>query len=172
MMKRNGFRAGRIGAAMLAAVIVLTAQPALAQGRVAAVHGDWEVRCDTPPGAQFEQCAMIQVVAAEDRDNVRLEVIVLRTADRQARLLRVIAPLGVLLPFGLGLRVDGAEIGTTQFVRCFPEGCLAEVILEDDLLARLSAGNTATFVVFLTPEEGIGIPISLIGFSAGFAALP
>ena len=33
------------------------------------VHGDWQIRCDTPPGAQTEQCALIQSVVAEDRSN-------------------------------------------------------------------------------------------------------
>ena len=30
---------------------------AAAQGAVKSVHNDWQVRCDTPPGAQGEQCA-------------------------------------------------------------------------------------------------------------------
>ena len=38
-----------------------------AQGAVKSVHNDWQVRCDTPPGAQGEQCALIQSVTAEDR---------------------------------------------------------------------------------------------------------
>ena len=53
-----------------------------------------------------------------------------------------------------------------------PNGCIAEVILEDDLLSKLQSGAQATFIIFQTPEEGIGIPISLNGFSAGFSALP
>ncbi|MFN4010274.1 invasion associated locus B family protein [Pannonibacter sp.] len=145
---------------------------ALAQGEVKAVHGDWQMRCDTPPGAASEQCALIQNVTAEDRENVGLSVIVLKTADKQARILRVLAPLGVLLPSGLGLRVDDADIGRAGFVRCLPNGCIAEVILQDDLVGKLKGGKQATFIIFQTPEEGIGIPISLNGFSAGFDALP
>src|SRR5215470_7470811 len=33
-----------------------------AQGAVRSVHGDWQIRCDTPPGAQGEQCALMQSV--------------------------------------------------------------------------------------------------------------
>ncbi|MGO4840601.1 invasion associated locus B family protein, partial [Rhizobiaceae sp. 2RAB30] len=36
----------------------------------------------------------------------------------------------------------------------------------------LKAGTSATFIVFQTPEEGIGIPVDLKGFGEGFAALP
>ena len=145
---------------------------AQAQGVVKAQYGDWQMSCDTPPGASFEQCAIIQNVTAEDQPNVGLSVIVLKTADQQARLLRVLAPLGVLLPNGLGLNVDGKDIGRVAFVRCLPNGCVAEVVLDDDLLKTLSDGETAIFVVFKTPEEGVGIPVSLNGFGEGFAQLP
>ena len=148
------------------------AAPALAQGTVRAEYGDWQMSCDTPPGASFEQCAIIQNVLAEDQPNVGLSVIVLRTADREARLLRVLAPLGVLLPNGLGLNVDGTDMGRVAFVRCLPNGCIAEVELDDEIIEVLSEGENAIFVVFKTPEEGVGIPVSLNGFSEGFAALP
>ena len=150
----------------------LSAVGAQAQGVVKAEYGDWQMSCDTPPGASFEQCALIQNVTAEDQPNVGLSVIVLKTADKQVRLLRVLAPLGVLLPNGLGLNIDGTDIGRVAFVRCLPNGCVAEVVLDDALLDQLSKGQTAIFVVFKTPEEGIGIPVSLNGFADGFAQLP
>ena len=92
--------------------------------------------------------------------------------NQQARLLRVLAPLGVLLPNGLGLNIDGTDMGRVAFVRCLPNGCVAEVVMDDALLKQLSDGSTAIFVVFKTPEEGIGIPVSLNGFKDGFANLP
>jgi invasion protein IalB len=86
--------------------------------------------------------------------------------------MRVLAPLGVLLPSGLGLKIDNADMGRAGFVRCLPNGCVAEVILEDKLLNQLQTGKQATFIIFQTPEEGIGIPISLNGFGPGYDALP
>jgi len=145
---------------------------AAAQGVVKSIYGDWQIRCDTPPGAQSEQCALIQSVTAEDRPNVGLTVIVLKTADQKSRLMRVLAPLGVLLPSGLGLKINQADIGRAGFVRCLPNGCVAEVIMDDNLIKQLRTGQTATFIIFQTPEEGIGIPMSLKGFGDGFDKLP
>ena len=68
-------------------------------------------------------------------------MVVLRTADNKAEILRVLAPLGVLLPNGLGLNVDGKDIGRAYFVRCFQDGCYAEVILEKPLLDTLKTGT-------------------------------
>jgi len=162
------FRALTLALATLAAL----AGSAAAQGVVKSVHGDWQIRCDTPPGAQSEQCALIQSVTAEDRPNVGLTVIVLKTADQKFRLMRVLAPLGVLLPNGLGLRIDAVDVGKVSFVRCLPNGCVAEVVVNDDLMNKLRTGQSATFIIFQTPEEGIGIPVSLKGFGDGFDKLP
>lgn len=166
-------RAGAVAfVGALAATLAAMASPAVAQGVVKSKFGDWEMRCETPPGASKEQCALIQSVAAEDRPNVNLVVIVLKTADGKSRLLRVIAPLGILLPAGLGLKVDQADVGRAGFVRCLPSGCIAEVVMEDKLIDQLSTGQTATFIIFNTPEEGIGIPLALPGFKDGYAQLP
>ena len=150
----------------------LAAAPAFAQGVVKNTFGDWQLRCETPAGAKNEQCAIVQNVAAEDRPNLTLLVIVLKTADGKSRLLRVAAPLGVLLPAGLGLKIDQNDVGRAGFVRCLATGCIAEVVLEDPLINQFKTGGTATFIVFQTPEEGIGIPVSLGGFAQAFDSLP
>ncbi len=166
---QNSLRA--FSAFVFLSAVMLTSIPAHAQ-QTQTPFGDWNMRCETPPGAQGQQCALMQYVVAESRPNVGLSVIMLKTADGKAKLLRIITPLGVLLPSGLGLKIDDEDIGRAGFVRCIAEGCLAEVILEDDLLNKLRRGQQATFIVFVSPEDGIGIPISLSGFSAGYDALP
>jgi len=158
------------GAALLG--LALAASPASAQGVSKGKFGDWEMRCETPAGATREQCALLQSLAADDRPSVTLVVIVLKTADGKSRLLRVIAPLGVLLPAGLGLKIDQTDMGRAGFVRCVPTGCVAEVVMEDKLIDLMTNGQTAIFSVFNTPEEGIGLPLILQGFKEGFAKLP
>jgi invasion protein IalB len=155
--------------------------PALAQdsarppSQVKSRHGDWQVRCETPatgPGAGKEQCAIVQSVVDEERPNVTLVVIILKASGGKDRILRVIAPLGVLLPNGLGLQIDGKDIGRAGFVRCLSPGCVAEVNMDDQLFAQLREGKSATFIIFNTPEEGIGVPINLAGLGEGYDALP
>ncbi len=145
---------------------------AQAQSGSTSKHGAWSIICDVPPGASSEQCALMQNVVAEDRPEVGLSVVVLKTADNKARILRVLAPLGVILPNGLGLNVDGKDMGRASFVRCVSDGCFAEVILKDELLTTLQKGENATFIIFASPEEGIGIPVDLNGFGDGYQKLP
>ena len=140
--------------------------------RVVSKHGAWTVLCDTPMGAPAEQCGAAQEVVSEERPDLGITVLVFKTADGGARVLRVIAPLGVFLPKGLGLNLDGEDFGRAVFVRCVAEGCQAEVVLDDGLIERMKAGDTATFIVFQSPERGTGFPLDLEGFDAAFAALP
>lgn len=172
---RSWMRSSRVavGLAVAAAgALVATAVPASAQGVVRKSFGDWQLRCETPAGAATEQCYLVQNVAAEDRTNLTLLVIVLKTADAKSKLLRVVTPLGVLLPAGLGLKIDQADVGRAGFLRCMTTGCFAEVVMEDNLINQLKTGKQATFIIFPSPEEGIGIPLSLDGFAAGYDALP
>jgi invasion protein IalB len=168
----HGNRTGSASPVFACAVLMACVGQAGAQGVVRSVHSDWQIRCDTPPGARGEQCALMQSVTAEDRANETLTVVVLKTADQKNRLMRVVVPLDVLLPSGLGLKIDQTDIGRAGFVKCQLNGCWAEVIMDDNLLKQLRSGQTATFIYFKTPEEGTGFPVSLKGFGEGFDRLP
>lgn len=169
---------------MLAAAVFLPAG-LLAQGQLRASFGDWQHRCDRVAQNGTEQCILIQNVL--DQQDLNLAVVVLRVEDTAATVearkkdanakpvrrpvLRVIAPLGVLLPRGLGLKIDNREVGSTDFVRCLESGCVAEVDMDQNLIDLLSKGKVALFAVFLTPQEGRGLPVTLGGFSEGFSKL-
>jgi len=134
-------------------------------------HGAWQVSCRTPPGAKEEKCALVQSVTAEDRPNVGLTVVFYKAIGENKKLLRVVVPLGVLLPTGLGLKIDNQDVGNAPFLKCGKRGCVAEVVLQDDVIQKLKKGQTAMFIIFDTPEAGIGIPVSLQGFADAFASL-
>ncbi len=133
--------------------------------------GAWQVRCGRPPGARAEKCALVQSVKAEDRKNVSLTIIFLRSFSGDKKLLRVVAPLGVLLPTGLGLKIDGEDVGHAPFLKCGQVGCVAEVVADDALVEKMRSGQNAIFIIFQTPEEGIGVPIDLAGFGEGLTQL-
>jgi invasion protein IalB len=138
---------------------------------VKGTHGAWQVSCRTPPGAKEEKCALVQSVTAEDRPNVGLTVVFYKAIGEDKKLLRVVVPLGVLLPTGLGLKIDGQDVGNAPFLKCGKRGCVAEVVLQDEVIAKMKTGQTAMFIIFDTPEAGIGIPVALQGFGDALANL-
>ena len=167
--------------AVLAGFAMLPA-PAQAQGALKEKFGDWQFRCDKVSDRPDEQCILMQSLVDDQtmvdgqKVEVNLVVVVLKATDPKANnarkpILRVIAPLGILLPRGLGLKVDSEVIGSTGFVRCLANGCVAEVELDDGLVGKLRAGKEALFVIFLPPDEGRGLPLNLEGFEKGFGLL-
>jgi invasion protein IalB len=140
-------------------------------GKVIAQFGDWKVVCTSPPpGGKHEICAVIQRVVAVDQQKTWLSVNVEKFSDGK-HFLRVLAPAGVLLPPGLGLKIDNVDIGHAPFVRCQASGCYAQLVVEGTLAEQLKIGKTAIFTIFQTDNVGAGIPLSLTGFNQALAAL-
>lgn len=161
--------AGVLAGLTIASIAIVGANTAQAvdspEGTVKAQHGDWQVVCKDPPaGAKNGVCALVQSVTAEDKNNIGLTVYFQRFSNG-TRVLRVFAPLGVLLPPGLGLKIDDKDVGHAPFLRCHSFACYAQVVVEDSLIEQLKTGKTAIFIIFQTEEAGIGIPISLRGFA-------
>jgi len=154
LARRGGFQL-----AVLFAALVGTALPGLAQeGTVKAQHGDWQIVCkDPPPGAKNEVCALVQSVTAEDKDNIGLTVYFQKFSNG-TRVLRVFAPLGILLPPGLGLKIDDKDVGHAPFLRCHTFACYAQVVVEDPLIEQLKNGKTAIFIIFQAEEKDTGNP--------------
>jgi invasion protein IalB len=188
---RSGFTRRNIAAGIGALAALLATGAAHAQGIVRGNFSDWELRCEQQQGKD-EQCILYQNVADDKDSNINVVVVVLRVAEgtgtdgkpaSRRPVLRVIAPLGVLLPRGLGLRIESAtekdaqgkptvkDIGSTGFVKCVPSGCVAEVEIDEKLDKELKNGQTATFIIFDKPNEGRGLPLTLVGYEKGMQSL-
>ncbi|MFM7084240.1 MAG: invasion associated locus B family protein [Hyphomicrobium sp.] len=146
--------------------------PEMAEGKIRSQHGDWQLVCKPPPaGAKKEVCAIVQSVTAQDRDNVGLTVYFQKFSSG-VRVLRIFAPLGILLPPGIGLKIDTVDVGHAPFLRCHSFACYAQVTADEPLIEQLKKGKNAIFIIFQTEETGIGIPVSLKGFDEAIAKLP
>jgi len=77
------------------------------------------------------------------------------------RVLRVFAPLGVLLPPGLGLKIDDKDVGHAPFVRCHNFGLLRPGGRRASPDRAIEDRKNRGLHHLQTEEAGIGIPISL-----------
>jgi invasion protein IalB len=142
------------------------------QGGVKTKFDAWELRCETPAGETSEQCALTQLVRAEDAAKVNLGVVVVKPKEAKNGVLRIIAPMSVFLLNGVSLKIDQTDIGRAAFFRCAPSGCLADMGIDDKLLEQLKNGKIATLVIYLTPYEGVRHLLMMKGFKEGFEKLP
>ncbi len=121
-----------------------------------------------------EQCGMVQVVKSKNRPNVGLSIIIFRVKrkDKSAGgLLRVLAPAGVFLPTGLAMEIDGKAQGRIGFLRCLPNGCLAQADIPKKLMKAFRKGKSANFIIYEAPGRGLALKVPLKGFTAAYKAM-
>ncbi len=154
----------------ITAAMIPPAAPALEDGQK---FKDWSGRCETLKGVDGERCYIFQrLVTKKDGDYLPvLHVLVgYITADGKPGLFATV-PLGVSLPQGLQISVDGGEAVSFGYSHCNNQGCLGALALSDQLIAEMKAGKQALITVHSGSQQPVSITVSLSGFTAGFNAL-
>ena len=164
------------------------AAPAGPAPELVAENGKWKVQCETRPAGKDENgndvpeikaCAMVQVSRDEARPQVALSLIMRfqKQGDKSATMMQIMAPIGVFLPTGVALEIDGEAVGRVPFVRCLPQTrvspplCTATAEAQTATLEKMKKGSEASFIIYEAPGKAIKMPISLNGFTASYKAL-
>lgn len=137
--------------------------------------GDWSLVCEAngaPP------CAMTQL-GRDQQGSPAIEFVVRKIDDEKAEIngvkvdaiADIITPLGVLLEFGLRLKIDDGEERGAPFRICQQHGCLVREPLSGDVIDALKKGNNATVVVAAEGAGPVQIEISLRGFTKAYGSL-
>jgi invasion protein IalB len=152
-------------------------QPEMPKPELVATHGDWAVQCQEAPGAAegeaaVRTCGMFQA-AKTDRPGVGLTLVVVKGEQdgKEVTMLRVMAPIGVYLPTGVALEIDGDAVGRVPFTRCMPQACIAVAEASPPTLEKMKAGGIANFIIYEAPGAGMAMELSLKGFTAALGEL-
>lgn len=137
--------------------------------------GDWSLVCEAG-GASA--CAMTQL-GKDPQGSPAIEFVVRKVQDEKAvidgikveAVADIVTPLGVLLEFGLRLKIDNSEERGAPFRICQKHGCLVREPLSAEVIEALKKGNTALITVAAEGAGPIEIPISLSGFTKAFGSL-
>ena len=142
-------------------------------------EGKWVIECDkqkptadgTPPTAKT--CGMSQI--AIHKTNKRLGLRFILTRVKQGKeigtMMQILAPIGIYLPTGVALEVDGSAAGRVPFSRCNPSFCIAFAQVRKETLAKLKKGSKGKFLIYEAPGVSIPLDLDLGGFSAAFKIL-
>lgn len=177
VLKQFGPRTGKP-----AGVAAQPGQPSPGQAPKAAEvvgkHGDWTVTCEKqavkqPDGTTKKPCALIQSTTSAERKNVALTLVLIKSQKdgKPNTMMRVIAPIGVFLPTGVALEIDGAAVGRVPFTRCLPQVCIAFAEASPPTLDKMKKGGKANFIIYEAPGLGMSLELSLKGFTAGLKNL-
>lgn len=158
--------------ATLSAILIAgaIATPAMAQTKdvLKDTHGDWEIRCIEGTNT----CAMSQVGKTDDGKRAIL-VTIQRLQGAKAdngtpvpAAMTVQAPLGILLPYGVRLKIDADQVVPLPLSRCVPAGCISQAPMLDEAVNKMKKGSKAVYGFFLDKE--ILVNVSLRGFTKAF----
>jgi invasion protein IalB len=152
-------------------------QPQVPPAETIAKHGAWEVQCADVPKGKGEDgkeqpagksCGMIQTVKLESNQNIAISVIVskLKRGEQNSVLMRVMVPIGVYLPTGIPVEIDGTALpNRLVFTRCLPRVCEGFGEASPESLNKFLKGGMATFFLYDRPGNGYPMKVSLQGFA-------
>lgn len=135
-----------------------------------ATYGDWEIHCIEGT----DTCVMQQIGKTADGKRALLVTIerlsgVTAQGKPVAAAMTVNVPLGVLIPYGVRLKIDDGEVKPVPLMRCLPESCAAREPLDDAMVDTLKKGSAAKFGFYLQNE--VLADVSLDGFTKAYSEL-
>jgi len=143
--------------------------------RAEPVHGqtfkNWTTRCEKSPGTSLERCFIFQNLVLKDSGQRLVHMAVGYLAANGQAAAVITMPLGISLPPGATISVDGGAAEDIVIERCDTNGCVGAIALSDEMVEALKRGREAHISFHDASRRRISVPVSLLGFTAGFSTL-
>jgi len=132
---------------------------------------DWVYQCGAE-GLKDDKCYIMQNIFIKESGLRLLGVAIGYVGPNKSPWLLLTIPLGVFLPAGMSLDIDGGEEIKIPLRICLPDGCTSSIKLDKNLLTTMKKGSKAN-VVFVDgkTQKQIKVVVSLTGFTRAFLAL-
>ncbi|MER2265031.1 invasion associated locus B family protein [Methylobacterium oxalidis] len=82
---------------------------------------------------------------------------------QEARVVRFLVPLGIMIQPGIRFTVDGQQATTGKFNACLPIGCFSEATIGPDTLAALKKGASLKLAVLNQTQRELNFMVPLAG---------
>jgi invasion protein IalB len=168
--------------------LVVAASPALAQKRNQKPAGtppaadaggppprqfdDWKVGCERATQGDGQVCFAFQMLQHETSKRTLGYISIGYPGAGRSPLAILNLPLGMLIPSGAVLQVDGTQTKADAPIKvCYAEGCRAELPFSTAMVTAFRQQATARIAFMNLDDSLIELPISLKGFSAAFDSL-
>jgi len=149
---------------------------AMPKPEVIGEYGDWKVVCEKVPVPGKDKkpklvktCYVTGTRTDPKRQGVFVSVILLKVKGPKGKpaghMITLRAPIGVFLPTGIAMEVDGKPVARAPFTRCTPMFCESTNQARKETLAKLKKGRKAKFIIYAAPGVGLPVEFNLKGFS-------
>lgn len=133
--------------------------------------GNWLVRCGPQEDSPEKGCFLFQNVVLKEGGQRVLQVAVGFVGQTPEPIALLSLPLGISLPPGAKMSIDGNKQYELQIERCEVNGCRAGLKLPPRLVERFQLGSSLSVQFHDAQRRPIEVPLSLDGFKDGYQAL-
>lgn len=161
----NAARASVLSAAA-AAIVAAGVSGASAQQQPQMPPQGWVKTCNKE---QDVDICYVQNVTVADGGQLLIALSLLELKGKvNRRAFQIIVPTNRLIPPGIGLQIDGGQTRKVDYTICFPDRCVGEIPVTDDLIASFKRGQALTMTSINFQNQPNPMQVSLAGFTAAY----
>ncbi|KLK93110.1 invasion protein [Microvirga vignae] len=126
---------------------------------------EWTKACGKDEAAKAEVCYTTRDFVTDKGQRIVAVALYDVKGKASQKLMRIMMPLGFLVPPGVRIVVDKSQPVGGRYASCLANGCFVEAVVKDDFVTALKKGTTLTIsarnqvgreVAFTIPAEGFG----------------
>ncbi len=134
-------------------------------------ESNWATRCISTARTSGGDCSMEQRLTVQETGQLFATVAVRVPAEPRTPELVLTIPLGLYLPAGIILEVDGAAFLKIPVRNCDGNGCYALTALSDANIATMKRGGSLNVSLLNLARQAVTFNVPLIGFSGAFDSI-
>ncbi len=160
--KTSLFSRAAVAAGVFAGISFAAGAPALAQS----IPQGWFKICSKQ---EDNDICNVQNITTAETGQLVIGVSMIEVKGKVNRkLFQVSVPSGRLIPPGIAISIDGAKPQKLDYVTCFPDRCIAEATLSDQLVAAFKKGAKVTLTSINFQSQANPIDVALKGFGDAY----
>ncbi len=164
-------RALKTAFGLSAATAMLFVAPALAQQAAQPqIPQGWFKACSKQQ--DVDVCNVQNITTADTGQLVTGVSLIELKGKVNRKVFQVTVPSGRLVPPGIGMQIDNGKTQKIDYMICFPDRCVAEVVLNDALVGALKKGTGLTLTSVNFQNKPNPIKVSLTGFTGAYDGPP
>jgi invasion protein IalB len=148
------------------ALLAAAAVPASAQQQQQRTPQGWFKVCSKQEDNDI--CNTQNIVTADSGQLLTAVNLIEIKGKVNRKIFQVSVPTGRLITPGVGLQINGGKTQKIDFAICFPDRCISEVAMSDELVASFKKGNQLTLTSVNFQNKPNPINVALTGFSQAF----
>ncbi|WP_034995848.1 invasion associated locus B family protein [Beijerinckia mobilis] len=137
-----------------------------------ATQMEWTKVCGRDPASGKEVCYTTRDFGSQADQPPVLALAVYDVKGEDARVVRLLMPVGLLLRPGLRFSVDKSPTIEGSFELCFPNGCFAEAKVKGATIDQMRKGNSFNVAVKNQVNNEVTFVVPLAGFGKAFDGPP